>query len=143
MLKKFLLVLSILAIPVYANDLPVPSRTTQAPAKQEIKQPKPKKVDMDINNLTDYFNYLPNQVHNNWIPYKSNADYEVLVQFKIMKDGTVVSPQIVKSTNKNANSSVLNAVKHGAPYKPLPKSYAFDGVTAQVQLEYKAVGGVN
>lgn len=90
----------------------------------------------EIQNLNQYFEYLPNAVHKNWTPYKSNTDYEVTVQFRVKKNGEITEPFIVKSTNKNANASVLNAVRLGAPYKPLPTSFHGDSVNTQVELQY-------
>ena len=90
----------------------------------------------DIQNINDYFEYLPNAVHNNWVPYKANRDYEIAVQFRIQKNGKVSEPKIVSSTYERANDSVLNAVMNGSPYKPLPKTYKADSVKAQVVLKY-------
>ncbi len=89
-----------------------------------------------VNNIDDYFMYLPTEVHNNWTPYKANRDYEVVVQFKVYKNGNISSPFIVNSTNTNANESVLNAVKQGAPYKRLPDNYDKKSVETQVVLKY-------
>lgn len=89
-----------------------------------------------INNLNDYFQYLPNAVHNNWTPYKANTDYEVTVQFSVKKNGEITTPQIINSTNERANSSVINAVITGAPYKPLPSTYLKDSVKTQIELKY-------
>lgn len=89
-----------------------------------------------INNLNEYFQYLPNAVHNNWTPYKANKDYEVTVQFSVKKNGEITTPQIVNSTNERANSSAINAVMSGAPYKPLPATFLKDSVKAQIELKY-------
>lgn len=125
-MKKILVTLFLLAvIPVFAEDIVIPPAV-----KQNNQQEKP------IENLTQYFEYLPNAVHKNWIPYKANADYEVTVQFKVKKNGEITKPFIVKSTNEQANASVLNAVQTGAPYKPLPAKFPGDGVNTQVQLKY-------
>ena len=91
----------------------------------------------EIQNLNQYFEYLPNAVHKNWVPYKSNTDYEVTVQFRVMKNGEITAPFIVKSTNEKANASVLNAVKTAAPYKPLPVNFKADSVNTQVELQYR------
>lgn len=125
-MKKILVTLFLLAVmPVFAEDIVIPPAV-----KQNNQQEKP------IENLTQYFEYLPNAVHKNWIPYKANADYEVTVQFKVKKNGEITKPFIVKSTNEQANASVLNAVQTGAPYKPLPAKFPGDGVNTQVQLKY-------
>jgi TonB family protein len=92
----------------------------------------------EIKTLTEYFRYLPAEVHRHWTPYKANAGYEVTVKFRVQRDGNIADLKIVDSTNDNANESVLNAVKSGAPYQPLPASYPNkDGVVAQVILEYQ------
>lgn len=91
----------------------------------------------EIQNLTQYFEYLPNAVHKNWVPYKANSAYEVTVQFRVKKNGEISEPFIVKSTNESANTSVLNAVNGAAPYKPLPASFTADSVNTQVMLQYR------
>lgn len=110
-MKKFLITLSLLALPVFADDA-------------------------SFKNLNEYFQYLPNAVHDSWVPFKSAKDYEVTVQFRVLKNGEITKPAIVNSTNEKANASAINAVKNGAPYKPLPASFPADGVNTQVQLKY-------
>jgi len=90
-----------------------------------------------IQNLNQYFEYLPNAVHKNWTPYKANSAYEVTVQFRVKKDGEITAPFIVKSTNEKANASVLNAVKTAAPFKPLPATFKSDSVNTQVEMQYR------
>ncbi len=125
MKKIFVALFLLVAMPVWAEDIVIPPVI-----KQSNQQEKP------IENLTQYFEYLPNAVHRNWIPYKANADYEVTVQFRVKKNGEITKPFIVESTNEQANASVLNAVQTGAPYKPLPAKFPGDGVNTQVQLKY-------
>ena len=91
----------------------------------------------EIKTLAEYFRYLPAEVHRHWTPYKANINYEVTVQFFVHRDGTISNVRIIGTNCPNANPSVLNAVKSGAPYQPLPNSYAKDSVKAQVVLEYQ------
>jgi len=93
-------------------------------------------AETNIENLSRYFEYLPDEVHKNWTPYKANSDYEVLVQFRVKKNGEITKPFIVKSTNEQANASALNAVNAGAPYNPLPESFPGDSINMQIQLKY-------
>ena len=118
-MKRFLIYLFLISLPVFAEEN---SFTTKATGQ--------------IENLNQYFEYLPNAVHKNWTPYKANEDYEVTVQFRVMKNGEITEPFIVNSTNKNANAAVLNAVKSGAPYKPLPLKFSGNSVNTQVLLKY-------
>ena len=125
-MKKILVFIFLLfCMPVFAEN-----SISQNSINQELHQDKP------IENLTQYFEYLPNEVHKNWTPYKANSDYEVTVQFRVMKNGDISKPFIVKSTNPQANASVLNAVLSAAPYKPLPKSYSGNGVNTQIELKF-------
>lgn len=126
--NKVLLIAAIFVftVPTFAEEVIIP-------AKEDLKQPKQTE---EMQNLNQYFEYLPNAVHNNWTPYKANADYEVTVQFRVKKNGEITEPFIVKTTNEKANTSVLNAVKSGAPYKPLPSKFPGDSVNTQIELRY-------
>lgn len=110
-MKKLLILLSILVLPVFADE--------------------------PIKNLNQYFEYLPNAVHKNWTPYKANSEYEVTVQFSVKRNGEITAPFIVNSTNEKANASVLNAVTTASPFKPLPESYKSDSVKTQIELRFK------
>ena len=121
-------------IPKDANKNPFEDKVKNNQKVENANQPEMR----EIKNLTEYFKYLPAEVHRHWTPYKSETGYEVTVQFRVQRDGKIADLKIVNSTNVNANSSVLNAVKSGAPYQPLPASYPNkNGVIAQVVLEYK------
>ena len=121
-------------VPKDVNSNPFADKVKTNQKTEQGAQPEMR----EIKNLTEYFKYLPAEVHRHWIPYKSNAGYEITVQFRVHRDGTISEAKIINSTNPDANTSVLNAVKTGAPYQPLPKSYPNkDGVLAQVILEYR------
>ena len=92
----------------------------------------------EIKTLSEYFKYLPAEVHRHWTPYKADINYEIVVQFVIHRDGKISDTKIVGTNYPAANASVLKAVKSGAPYQPLPKSFNKDSVKAQVILDYNA-----
>ena len=121
--------------PFAKNTAPAKMNNIQSSTNTVRKNPE-SILNKEITNLNEYFQYLPYAVNKNWIPYQSNADYEVSVQFRVHEYGSISDVEIVESSNEKANISVLNAVKAGAPYKPLPKSYPSDTVKAQVILEY-------
>lgn len=121
-------------VPKNVNENPFGNKIKETQKTEQAAQPEMR----EIKNLTEYFKYLPAEVHRHWTPYKAGTNYEVTVQFKVKRDGTISDLKIVNSTNANANASVLNAVRSGAPYQPLPASYPNkEGVTAQVILEYQ------
>ena len=116
-----------------------PANTQPKPAVLEVKTPQiiDSKEMREIKNITEYFKYLPREVQRHWEPYKAQTDYEVMVQFKVKRDGSIEDLHIVQTTLRDANASVLKAVKTGAPYQPIPKSYEKNSVTAKIILEYK------
>lgn len=143
-MKKFLILASVLvtALSVYAFEYvpknvdvnPFGDKVQQNQKTEQAAQPEMR----EIKNLTEYFRYLPAEVHRHWTPYKAETGYEVTVQFRVKRDGSISDIKITNSTNEKANTSVLEAVKSGAPYQPLPASYPNkNGVVAQIILEYR------
>ena len=144
-MKKSLILLAILGltlsvfafeyVPKNTNSNPFANKiqnNQQAEQTEQTAQPEMR----EIKTLAEYFRYLPAEVHRHWTPYKANVNYEVTVQFTVHRNGTISDLQIIGTNYPNANPSVLNAVKSGAPYQPLPKSYSKNSVKAQIVLEY-------
>ena len=146
-MKKSLILLAILGlslsvfafdyVPKNADKNPFGNKTQNTEQLKSAEQPAQPEM-REIKTLAEYFRYLPAEVHRHWTPYKSNVNYEVTVQFTINKNGSISDVQIISSNCPNANTSVLNAVKTGAPYQPLPRSFTHDSVKAQIILEYRA-----
>ena len=147
-MKKNLILLAVLSlsVSVFAFDY-VPKNPDANPfgransVNKQERQVTEKSVQpemREIKNLAEYFKYLPKEVHRNWTPYEADRDYEVVVQFVVKRDGSVSDIQIIGSNYPNANRAVIDAVKKGAPYQPLPMSYERNSVKAQVFLEYHA-----
>ena len=64
----------------------VNNKTIQNNKKTEqVAQPEMR----EIKTLSEYFKYLPREVHRNWTPYKADRDYEVTVQFVVHRDGSM------------------------------------------------------
>ena len=141
-MKKFFVLFAILgmSLSVLAFEYQ-PKNVDKNPYGKKVEKTAPKESipsdKREIKNIDEYFRYLPREVQRNWIPYKSTQGYEVTVQFTIFRDGTVKDIHIVNTTLRDANVSVLNAVKAGVPYQPLPQSYEKNSVKAQVFLEYR------
>ena len=141
-MKKGLILLAILglSISVFAFEYK-PKNVDKNPFEKNVQENKKTETAVqpemrEIKTLAEYFKYLPAEVNRHWTPQKANQDYEVTVQFVIHRDGSISDVQIVGTNYPNANAAVLNAVKMGAPYQPLPRSYPKDEVKAQVVLEY-------
>lgn len=119
-------------MPKNINENPFGDKIKNNLKTEQAIQPKLK----EITTLSEYFKYLPAEIHRHWVPYKAEKDYEVTVQFVVHKNGSVSDIKIEKTNYTGANQSVLDAVKASSPLQPLPKSYNADSVKAQVILEY-------
>lgn len=147
-MKKTLILLTVLCfglmafafdyVPKNADVNPFGEKTSVT--KNQNAEQKVQPEMREIKTLAEYFRYLPAEVHRHWTPYKANVNYEITVQFTVHRDGSISDTQIVGTNCPNANPSALNAVKSGAPYQPLPKSFTKDSVKAQIVLEYRAKG---
>ena len=149
-MKKSLILLAVLGlslsvfafdyVPRNANSNPFGGKSTNAVQNNQKTEQAAQPEMREIKTLAEYFRYLPHEVQRHWTPYKANVNYEVTVEFTVHRSGKISNVQIIGTNYPNANPSVLNAVKSGAPYQPLPKSYTKDSVRAQVVLEYRAKG---
>ena len=147
-MKKSLILLAVLGLSlgVFAFDY-VPKNTNTNPFgnksgnavqnNQKAEQTIPAGM-REIKTIDEYFRYLPREVQRHWTPKKSVADYTVTVEFVVHRDGAISDVRIIGTDYPNANRAVIDAVKSGAPYQPLPKSYSKDKVKAQIVLEYHA-----
>ena len=145
-MKKNLLLLVIICFAISAfafeykpkntNENPFGS-TNNKQIQQNQKAEQPAQPEMrEIKTLAEYFRYLPAEVHRHWNPYKAESNYEIAVQFVVHRDGSISDTKIIGTNYPAANAAALKAVKSGAPYQPLPKSYNKDSVKAQIVLEY-------
>ena len=152
-MKKILALLSVLSlsltsfafdyVPRNVNSNPFANnkQNLQKTEKTEITQKPKQKIQpemREIKTIEEYFIYLPHEIQRHWTPYKAEKDYKVTVQFTIYRNGSISNVQIIGTDYPNANRAVINAIKDGAPYQPLPQSYKKDNVRAQLTLEYRA-----
>ena len=143
-MKKSLLLLTVLGLalgvsafeyqPKNVDSTPFSNKVKNSTKTEQAVQPEMR----EIKTLSEYFRYLPAEVHRHWTPYKAETDYEIAVQFVVHRNGTISDTKIVGTNYPAANAAVLKAVKSGAPYQPLPKSFNKDSVKAQIVLEYHA-----
>ena len=118
-MKKIITIILVLFIGLCANAYTIDDlRQNKNTSNTEVRQNSGEM--REIKNIEEYFKYLPHEVQRNWTPYKADTNYEVKVQFTIHRDGTVSNIHIVGTTLRDANVSVIKAVKKGIPYQPLP-----------------------
>ena len=77
--------------------------------------------DIDGVDFNCYMNKMYKTVQQNWQPSTQEGSGQVVVSYKIKKDGTIIEPKVVYSTNEKLNNFALEAIKKSSPLQPLPK----------------------
>ncbi|MCM1264836.1 MAG: TonB family protein [Candidatus Gastranaerophilales bacterium] len=89
-----------------------------------------------------YMRELQRRIKLNWTPPKGNESKQVVLLFKIAKNGQLISCRVFKSSGfPAADQAALNAVKLTAPFRPLPADYKGNNIDIQFTFDYRVFGG--
>ncbi len=89
-----------------------------------------------------YMRDLQRRIKLNWTPPKGNESKQVVLLFKIAKNGQLLSCRVFKSSGfPAADQAALNAVKLSAPFRPLPVDYKGNNIEIQFTFDYRVFGG--
>ena len=87
-----------------------------------------------------YMNELQRKIKLNWSPPKGNESKNVIVLFKISKDGQLLSSKIQKTSGSFAvDRAALKAVQLAAPFKPLPINFNEESIDIQFSFDYNVI----
>ena len=118
--KKILLCIACLTIIFYAN-------TTLANTEEV--------------NFDPYMRNLERKIKTNWKPLKENRSRQVVVLFKIAKDGSLISSKIVKSSGSKKNDkAALDAIENSTPFTSLPVGFKGSNIEIQFSFDYNVFG---
>ena len=103
-----------------------------------------KLVNTNKQDLVDFRPYMKNlqeQIKKNWNPPKGNESKQVILLFKIAKDGSLLSCSVYKSSGlQSADQAAMNAVNLTAPFEPLPDKYTEEEISIQFTFDYNVFG---
>ena len=92
--------------------------------------------DVDGVDFNPYMNTMYSSIKKNWHPTENSGAGKVVVSYKIKRDGTIIEPKIVSSTNKTLNKSAIEAIKKSSPLQPLPKRCKRDLIEVSFTFNY-------
>lgn len=92
--------------------------------------------DVDGVDFNPYMNTMYSSIKKNWHPTENSGAGKVVVSYKIKRDGTIIEPKIVSSTNKALNKSAIEAIKKSSPLQPLPKKCKKDLIEVSFTFNY-------
>ena len=92
---------------------------------------------------TDFSEYMRDMqlnIKQNWTPPVLKEHTNVTVQYKIGKNGELLSYSIYKSSgNKEMDNSAIEALKQTAPFRPLPNTYKKSSIDVQFTFDYNVI----
>lgn len=92
--------------------------------------------DVDGADFNSYMNTMYRTIKKNWHPTENSGAGEVVISYKIKRDGTIIEPKVVSSTNKALNQSAIEAIEKSSPLQPLPKKCKRDLIEVSFTFNY-------
>lgn len=117
---------------MYAEYKLKPSNNQNKSYKSAKHQHNSKEPYFDI-----YMTHLQEKIKSNWNPPKGENSSNVVLLFKVSRNGNVLKTKIFKSSNDMAvDNSALEALKKSEPLDPLPKEFNGKDVDIQFNFDY-------
>lgn len=92
--------------------------------------------DVDGADFNSYMNTMYCTIKKNWHPTENSDAGKILISYKIKRDGTIIEPKVVSSTNKALNQSAIEAIEKSSPLQPLPKRCKRDLIEVSFTFNY-------
>lgn len=118
---------------IYTNSL---LHNANSVAWNIYNNPKYKNTTNEVD-FTLYMKVLQEKIKQLWEPPQYNKKNRVVVQFKISRDGRLLSPSIIESSGySNVDNAALKAVISAAPFAPLPAGYKGESIEIKFSFDY-------
>lgn len=87
-----------------------------------------------------YMTNLQDKIKSNWNPPKSKESKNVILLFKVDRNGNVLKTKILKSSNNTLiDTSAIEALKKSEPLEPLPKAFKGKDIDIQFNFDYNVL----
>ena len=93
-------------------------------------------------NISSYMTNIQKIIKSNWNPPKDTNNKQVIVIFRMMKNGTITATNIYKSSGNNENDkSAIEAVEKSSPLPPMPKEWKRNYADIKFTFDYNVFYG--
>lgn len=92
--------------------------------------------DVDGVDFNSYMSTMYSSIKKNWHPTENSGSGKVVISYKIKRDGTIIEPKIVSSTNTELNKFAVEAIEKSSPLQPLPKRCKRDLIEVSFTFNY-------
>ena len=90
-----------------------------------------------LSDFNSYMNTMYSSIKKNWHPTENSGAGKVVISYKIKRDGTIIEPKIVSSTNTELNKFAVEAIQKSSPLQPLPKKCKKNLIEVSFTFSYK------
>jgi TonB family protein len=106
-----------------------------------VPSPPAEQARVQYSNYGDYMKALQRRIMAHWFPPKEKETNHVLVQFKVLRNGTVEAFRITQSSgNSEVDDAARKAIEDASPLDPLPPGKD-DSVEIQYSFDYNVHKG--
>ncbi len=88
----------------------------------------------------EFQTYMKNtqvKIKSNWQPPADEKSGQVIMSYKINRNGELESFKILKSSgSQKLDESAVNSLKKSSPFEPLPKDFKGDDIDVQFTFDY-------
>lgn len=110
------------------------------PAPEQIQDNSQEPSNISKNIAVDFTPYMQNlqkRIKSNWNSPKGKESKNVVLFFKINKDGSINNLKVQKSSgNQEVDNAALEAVNTSTPLDPLPEAYKGSSVPIEFKFDY-------
>ena len=85
-----------------------------------------------------YMKRMQDKIKSKWNPPAQDRDAQIVVKYRILRDGTLDSYGILSSSGLQAlDSAAIAALQSASPFEPLPASFNRDSILVQFTFDYQ------
>lgn len=85
-----------------------------------------------------YMKRMQDKIKSNWQPPVKDKDAQIVVKYRIRKDGSLDSYGILSSSgSQDLDNAAIEALRAAAPFEPLPASFNKESILVQFTFDYQ------
>ena len=85
-----------------------------------------------------YMTRMQDKIKSQWNPPAQDMNAQIVVKYRILRDGTLDSYGILSSSGSQVlDSAAIAALQSAAPFEPLPASFNRDSILVQFTFDYQ------
>lgn len=135
--KNIMKISALLAILMVAGTGGI-NQTVMAAEKSNLSSPTGGASSMQSADFGPYMKRMQDKIKANWRPPVKDRDAQIVVKYRILRDGTLDSYGILSSSGfQDLDSAAIDALRSAAPFEPIPASFDKESILVQFTFDYQ------